>query len=107
MSQEAKKKKEKEEEVEAKKPERVVRIQEPPKEKRDEMVNPYWMEANGENRTKCRILADCLQEDIEAKEIRYWNSFIEKYLLPLNEDKEEKKRISEGLLELRNQGTQV
>jgi chitin synthase len=71
------------------------------------MVNPYWMEDNRENRSKCRILVEARREDIDAKEVRYWNSFIEKYLTPLNEDKEEKKRISQGLLELRNQANNL
>jgi hypothetical protein len=106
-NQEKKKKAEKDaaHQAETKKAERTIRIQEPPKQQRDEMLNPYWMEDNKENRNKCRILVEARKEAIDEKEVLYWNSFIEKYLKPLNEDKEEKKRISEGLLELRNQGT--
>jgi len=40
---------------------------------------------------------------IPPHEIKFWKDFIEKYLAPLYEDKEEKKRISEGLKDLRNQ----
>jgi chitin synthase len=71
------------------------------------MVNPYWMEGNKENRSKCQILAEAQVEHIPEQEVAYWNSFIHKYLRPLNEDKEEKKRISQGLLELRNQATRL
>jgi chitin synthase len=72
---------------------------------RDEMLNPYWMENNPENRNKCRLLAEAKTDAIPEPEVAYWNSFIDKYLRPLNEDKEEQKRISQGLLELRNQGS--
>jgi len=63
------------------------------------------MENNEENWGKCRILAEAKTDAIPAEEVDYWNKFIDKYLRPLNEDKEEQKRISQGLLELRNQAS--
>ena len=80
-----------------------VQIFEERKPERNEMVNPYWLENNKENNEKCPLLMKANKKVINAVELSFWNSFIEKYLKPLNEDKEEKKRISEGLKDLRNQ----
>ena len=71
--------------------------------KRDDMKNPYWLEDNEENRRKCPLLLKGTRQLIPPHEIKFWKDFIEKYLAPLYEDKEEKKRISEGLKDLRNQ----
>lgn len=80
-----------------------VQIFEERKPERNEMVNPYWLENNKENNEKCPLLMKAKKQVINPVELSFWNSFIEQYLKPLNEDKEEKKRISEGLKDLRNQ----
>ena len=84
-----------------KKSKAVVKFEEP-KKQRDEMKNPYWMEDNEENRKKCQLLLDAKRKDIKPTEIKFWVDMIKEYLLPLDENKEEKKKISEGLKELKN-----
>ena len=86
---------------EAKKVNAAVKFEEP-KKHRDEMKNPYWMEDNEENRKKCQLLVDAKRKNIPPKEISFWNDMIKQYLLPLDENKEEKKKISAGLKELKN-----
>ena len=71
--------------------------------KRDEMVNPYWLENNDENSQKCPLLLKGYRKKLPEKEVEYWFTFIGQYLAPLIENKEEKKKISEGLKDLRNQ----
>jgi len=75
---------------------------EAPKKERDEMKNPYWMEDNEENRKKSNLLVNAKTKEIKPNEINFWKDMIKEYLLPLDEDKEEKKKISEGLKELKN-----
>ena len=41
-------------------------------------------------------------KDIKPKEIEFWSKLINKYLKPLDKDKEKEKRDAQGLTELRN-----
>ena len=41
-------------------------------------------------------------EELTSKEMDFWNEFIPKYLLPLDENPQEQKRIADDLRELRN-----
>ena len=63
---------------------------------------PYWMERNEENLRKCEILAKAKQVYIHEEEESFWKDMIDKYLKPLDEDKDQKKRVEEGLRELKN-----
>ena len=63
---------------------------------------PYWMERNEENLRKCEILAKAKQVYIHEEEESFWRDMIDKYLKPLDEDKDQKKRVEEGLRELKN-----
>lgn len=85
------------------KPKKAAVVELKPGKKRDDMKNPYWLENNEENRQKCPLLMKAKRQVISQHEINFWEDFIAKYLAPLYEDKEEKKRISEGLKDLRNQ----
>ena len=62
--------------------------------KRDDMVNPYWIEdkdlLNGE---VCQL---------PEKEVEFWNDLIKKYLHPLDEDKAQQAKIAADLIDLRN-----
>ena len=63
---------------------------------------PYWMEKNEENLRKCEILAKAKQINLQPDEADFWKDMIAKYLKPLDEDKDQKKRVEEGLRELKN-----
>ncbi|XP_066155145.1 chitin synthase chs-2 isoform X2 [Euwallacea fornicatus] len=65
-----------------------------PQNKRDDLVNPYWIED-----------PDVLKGEVEylnSNELQFWKDLLEKYLYPLDENKEEKDRIAKDLIELRN-----
>ena len=62
----------------------------------------YWMERNDENLRKCQILAEAKQVYLQDEEATFWKVMIDKYLKPLDEDKDQKKRVEEGLKELKN-----
>ena len=96
----------KEEEKPVKKPTIRFALEDTPK--RDEMVrldlkssvyisilqrNPYWIEANEENRDKCPLLVQAPRVDIDPTELKFWNDMIAKYLKPLYENKDEKKKV--------------
>ena len=86
----------------------TIRFEEEPKIERDPMVgaantlyskisiqeNPYWIEDNKENREKCPLLVQARRERIEEREIRFWADMIEKYLKPLYENKDDKKKVT-------------
>ena len=57
-------------------------------------MNPYWIEDNAENREKCPLLVKGTRQIIDPTEIKFWYDLIDKYLKPLYENKEEKKKVS-------------
>jgi len=71
-------------------------------EKRDEN-DPYWLEKNEENKNKCSQLLKNMPRNLDQNEKKFWVGLIEEYLKPLDENKEEKKRVQEDLKELKNQ----
>ena len=83
-----------------------VKVEKPSEVKSKEKMNgsglPYWMEDNEENSRKCEILAKAKQVHIQREEANFWTNMIEKYLKPLDEDKDQKKRNEEDLRELKN-----
>ncbi|CAH1115687.1 unnamed protein product [Psylliodes chrysocephalus] len=66
-----------------------------PKNKRDELVNPYWIEDPDVGKGEVEYL--------NSHELQFWRDLLEKYLYPLDENKEEKDRIAADLKELRDQ----
>nr|CAI5837000.1 unnamed protein product [Callosobruchus analis] len=67
----------------------------PPRPKRDELVNPYWIEDPDVGKGEVEYLS--------SNELSFWKDLLEKYLYPLDENKEEKARIAADLKELRDQ----
>ncbi|CAH2005830.1 unnamed protein product [Acanthoscelides obtectus] len=67
----------------------------PPRPKRDELVNPYWIEDPDVGKGEVEYL--------NSNELSFWKDLLEKYLYPLDENKEEKARIASDLKELRDQ----
>nr|ACD10533.1 chitin synthase 1b [Ectropis obliqua] len=65
-----------------------------PREKRDDLINPYWIEDPDLKKGEVDFLSPA--------EITFWKDLLEKYLFPIDEDKAEKARIAGDLLELRN-----
>lgn len=53
-----------------------------PKEKRDHLINPYWIEDSG--------LRNGNVEYISAAENSFWKDMLKKYLYPIDEDPQEK-----------------
>lgn len=53
-----------------------------PKNKRDELVNPYWIEDPDVGKGEVEYL--------NSHELQFWRDLLEKYLYPLDENKEEK-----------------
>jgi len=70
-----------------------------PKEKRDNLKNPLWIEDKTLRKGKVEYLP--------PNEIIFWQDLISQYLWPLDENKEEKKRIADELADLRNQSVFV
>merc|ERR1719300_351234 len=68
----------------------------------EDMKNPYWMEDNEINARRCKFLAKASREELEEKEKKFWKSMIKEYLLPLDENKEEKKKAQQELKEFKN-----
>ncbi|XP_037075045.1 chitin synthase chs-2-like isoform X2 [Pollicipes pollicipes] len=66
-----------------------------PKEKRDQLKNPLWIEDKALRKGKVEYL--------QPNEVQFWHDLLEKYLFPIDEDKAEKARIANDLAELRNQ----
>nr|ACA50098.1 chitin synthase 1 [Ectropis obliqua] len=65
-----------------------------PREKRDDLINPYWIEDPDLKKGEVDFLSPA--------EITFWKDLLEKYLFPIDEDKAEKARISKDLKELRD-----
>ena len=53
-----------------------------PKEKRDHLKNPLWIEDKALRKGKVDFLP--------ANEVQFWNDLLAKYLFPIDEDKAEK-----------------
>ncbi|XP_063421976.1 chitin synthase chs-2-like [Mytilus trossulus] len=72
-------------------------------EKRDEIKH---LEEKKEDKEKddnqCHYYADETYPMIGKKELKFWNSTIERYLMPLETKKEEEIKVQEELIELRN-----
>lgn len=66
-----------------------------PQNKRDDLVNPYWIEDPDVGKGEVEYL--------NSNELQFWKDLLEKYLYPLDENKEEKARIASDLKELRDQ----
>ncbi|KAK9707880.1 hypothetical protein QE152_g27556 [Popillia japonica] len=66
-----------------------------PKNKRDDLVNPYWIEDPDLRKGEVEFLG--------SNEIQFWKDLLDKYLYPIDEDKDEKARIAADLKELRDQ----
>ena len=70
---------------------------------RDGMINPYWMdESEDENIRKCKALVKAERLKMDPHEITFWEEMIEKYLKPLDENKDQKKKATLELKELKN-----
>ncbi|XP_074029888.1 hyaluronan synthase-like protein kkv isoform X2 [Leptinotarsa decemlineata] len=65
-----------------------------PRNKRDDLVNPYWIEDPDVGKGEVEYL--------NSNELQFWKDLLAKYLYPLDENKEEKDRIAKDLIELRN-----
>ncbi|NP_001034491.1 chitin synthase 1 [Tribolium castaneum] len=65
-----------------------------PQNKRDDLVNPYWIEDPDVRKGEVEFLS--------STEILFWKDLLDKYLYPIDENKEEKARIAKELIELRN-----
>merc|ERR1712142_963183 len=65
-----------------------------PKEERDDLINPFWIEDRDLGRGEVDYLS--------GAEIQFWKDLIEKYLHPLDADKDKQALITKGLAELRN-----
>ncbi|KAL1514128.1 hypothetical protein ABEB36_003439 [Hypothenemus hampei] len=66
-----------------------------PQNRRDDLVNPYWIEDPDVGKGEVEYLG--------SNELQFWKDLLEKYLYPLDENKEEKARIAADLKELRDQ----
>ncbi|XP_065164393.1 chitin synthase chs-2 isoform X3 [Atheta coriaria] len=65
-----------------------------PQNKRDDLINPYWIEDPDLRKGEVEFLS--------STEIAFWKELLDKYLYPIDENKEEKARIASDLKELRN-----
>jgi chitin synthase len=61
---------------------------------RNDLQNPFWIEDKDLRKGPVDFLSKA--------ETNFWTEFIKKYLLPLSEDREKKKKIEAELLDLRN-----
>ncbi|KAJ8958903.1 hypothetical protein NQ318_019671 [Aromia moschata] len=66
-----------------------------PRNKRDDLVNPYWIEDADVGKGEVEFLS--------SNELQFWKDLLDKYLFPIDENKEEKARIAADLKELRDQ----
>ena len=77
----------------------TVRVQEPSiideEAPRDDLHNPYWIEQQDH-------IGDGPQRFLKTKELLFWKKMINKYLKPLDKDKDKEKRDAQGLTELRD-----
>uniref|UniRef100_A0A2R5LAW3 Putative conserved plasma membrane protein n=3 Tax=Ornithodoros turicata TaxID=34597 RepID=A0A2R5LAW3_9ACAR len=65
-----------------------------PRQERDDLINPYWIEDKELKRGEVEYLP--------GAEIQFWKDLVEKYLYPIDENKQEQARIASNLKELRN-----
>ncbi|XP_049868786.1 chitin synthase chs-2 isoform X3 [Pectinophora gossypiella] len=65
-----------------------------PRERRDELINPYWIEDPELKKGEVDFLSQ--------SELQFWKELIDKYLYPIDANKEEQARIAGDLIELRN-----
>ncbi|KAB0798176.1 hypothetical protein PPYR_09169 [Photinus pyralis] len=65
-----------------------------PRNDRDDLVNPYWIEDPELRKGEVEYLS--------SSEVMFWKDLLDKYLYPIDENKEEKARIAKELIELRN-----
>ncbi|XP_049868796.1 chitin synthase chs-2 isoform X4 [Pectinophora gossypiella] len=65
-----------------------------PRERRDELINPYWIEDPELKKGEVDFLSQ--------SELQFWKELIDKYLYPIDANKEEQARISKDLKELRD-----
>ncbi|XP_063838670.1 chitin synthase chs-2 isoform X3 [Ostrinia nubilalis] len=65
-----------------------------PRERRDDLINPYWIEDPELKKGEVDFLS--------PSELQFWKDLIDKYLYPIDANKEEEARISRDLKELRN-----
>ncbi|XP_038211591.1 chitin synthase chs-2 isoform X1 [Zerene cesonia] len=65
-----------------------------PREKRDDLINPYWIEDPDLKKGEVDFL--------NQSELAFWKELIDKYIYPIDANKEEQARIARDLLELRN-----
>ncbi|CAH2066872.1 unnamed protein product, partial [Iphiclides podalirius] len=65
-----------------------------PRERRDDLINPYWIEDPELKKGEVDFLSQ--------SEIQFWRDLIDKYLYPIDANKEEQARIARDLIELRN-----
>ncbi|XP_055379222.1 chitin synthase chs-2 isoform X1 [Condylostylus longicornis] len=66
----------------------------PNTEDRDFLTNPYWIEDPELRKGEVDFMS--------SSEIQFWKDLIDKYLYPIDQDKEEQARIAVDLKELRN-----
>lgn len=64
----------------------------PPGIRRDDLINPYWIEDPDVGKGEV--------EHLNSNELQFWKDLLEKYLYPLDENKEEKVK-EDGSKELR------
>ncbi|XP_014369973.2 chitin synthase chs-2 isoform X2 [Papilio machaon] len=65
-----------------------------PRERRDDLINPYWIEDPDLKKGEVDFLSQA--------ETQFWKDLIDKYLYPIDANKEEQARIARDLIELRN-----
>lgn len=53
-----------------------------PQNRRDDLINPYWIEDPDVRKGEVEFLS--------SNEIQFWKDMLEKYLYPIDEDKDEK-----------------
>ena len=70
---------------------------------RRDSKDPYWIDEEvDENVRKCKTLTKAKRLYMDQEESTFWRDMIDKYLKPLDEDKEQKKKAQEDLKELKN-----
>ncbi|XP_075992369.1 chitin synthase chs-2-like [Anticarsia gemmatalis] len=65
-----------------------------PREERDDLINPYWIEDPDLSKGEVDFLT--------TAETEFWKDFIDAYLRPIDENKEEQERIKNDLKNLRD-----
>lgn len=65
-----------------------------PRVERNDNINPFWIEEKSLRKGPVAFLS--------VAEQQFWRDLIDKYLYPIDEDKDEKARIAADLIELRN-----